>query len=764
MPKRTNANSDADQATAARLPTREDVLAYLASSKVKVGKRELARAFKIKGSDRRAFKALLDAMTQEGLLAGNRKEFRKPGSLPPVTVLEIIGFDEDGELVGEPVIWDGADGRRPRVRIPIAPSRQTPRSAGPDRPPGIGDRVLARISPAPDAGDGAVLFEADIIKRLPREKRRLLGIFHTHAEGGGTITPVDRKNARQWPVRNGDEGAAGDRDLVRFDIVRKTRTANPQARIVEVLGNPHDQRQISLIAVHAHAIPDHFPDSVTAELADLPAVAADQRTDLRQLPLLTIDPVDARDHDDAVHAAADTNPANDGGWIVTVAIADVAHYVRPGSRLDREARNRGNSVYFPDRVVPMLPEAISNDLCSLRETEDRPCLAVEMTFDKDGTKIRHRFVRGLMRSAVKLSYEEAQAAFDGRPGPRAAAVFEDALSPLWAAYQALAAARARRAPLDLDLPERRIELNDRGEVARIYVPERLAAHRLIEEFMIQANVAAAETLEKQSTPLIYRAHDQPSKDKLNALRDFLNSLDLKLPHQAMLRPDAFNRILAETRATPVADLVSEVVLRAQAQAEYTNDNYGHFGLNLRRYAHFTSPIRRYADLVVHRALIRGLRLGRDGLPDQDADELADIAEHISQTERRAMAAERETADRLVAAHLADRVGAAFDGRISGVTRSGLFVRLKETGADGFVPGASLHDDYYHYIEERHALVGDSNGLVYRLGDDVEVRLADAIPVAGALRFEMLSAGKRGHVSLIKGGRGNRRPRRRRRRH
>jgi ribonuclease R len=750
----------APSATSGRLPTKDEILDFLQSAPDKVGKREIARAFKIKGDDRRALKALLSEMTAEGLLLGNRREIRKPGSLPPVGVIEIIGLDTDGELIAEPVVWNTDEGPRPKVLVPIQPKRGGGGGGEDQRPPGIGDRVLARLNPLEHYDPSDARFVAEVIKRLPREKRRLLGIFNAHGSGGGTIKPVDRKALKDWPVQKGDEGEAEDGDLVRFDIARSGRAGIPQARILESLGNPEDERKISLIAVHAHGIPEDFPEGVLAELDSLTKPDLSKRTDLRDLPLLTIDPPDARDHDDAVHAEPVPEGEAAGGWIVTVAIADVAHYVRPGSRLDGEAQKRGNSVYFPDRVVPMLPEKISNDTCSLKENEERACLAVRMVFDRSGAKLRHTFHRAVMRSRAKLSYQQAQAAFDGQPDPTAAALWEPALKPLLDAYHVLAKARDKRGPLNLDLPERKIILDEKGHVERIVVPERLEAHRLIEEFMIQANVAAAESLEQKRSPLIYRTHDQPSRERLKSLNEFLESLGLRLPRDGTLRPDAFNRILEHAKELPVNELVNEVILRAQAQAEYAPENYGHFGLNLRRYAHFTSPIRRYADLLVHRALIRALKLGNDGLSDEEMANLGAISEHISQTERRAMAAERETVDRLIAAHLADRVGAEFHGRISGVTKSGLFVRLADTGADGFIPASTLGDDYYHYVEEQHALVGDRSGLAYRLGDRVDVRLAEAIPMAGALRFEMLSKGQKGHVSLQKGWRGRvRSPRR-----
>ncbi|TMJ73856.1 MAG: ribonuclease R [Alphaproteobacteria bacterium] len=744
----------------AGLPSKQQVLDYLRTAPAKSGKREIARAFGIKGGDRIALKTLLTEMAGEGLLSGNRKAFKERGHLPPVAVLQIVARDKDGELIAEPAVWDTAEGERPRALV-LAP-RGGRGSAEPAL--GQGDRILARLTRLEDADVFGYRYEAEPIKRLPREQRRLLGIFRAKAGGGGLIDPVDRKELREWPIAAGDEGGAKTGDLVRFELSRAHRYGVEQARIAETLGNPQDQRKISLIAVHAHGIPDEFPHAVLAEVGKLEPPRLAGRTDLRALDLVTIDPVDARDHDDAVHAAPDADAGNGGGFVVHVAIADVAHYVRPGTRLDREAQMRGNSVYFPDRVVPMLPEPISNDLCSLKEREERPCLAVRLIFDRHGNKKGHTFLRAMMRSAAKLSYEEAQAAVDGQPSARAAPLLDSALKPLWSAYAALAAARDRRAPLDLDLPERKIVLDAQGQVERVTRPERLEAHRLIEEFMIQANVAAAETLEARRAAVVYRVHDAPSKEKLTALREFLESLGLKLPGAGSLQAGDFNRVLQRAKSMPVADLINEIVLRSQSQAVYAAENLGHFGLHLRRYAHFTSPIRRYADLLVHRSLIRALGLGAGALADEEAARLGDIAQAISDAERRAMAAERETTDRLIAAYLADRVGAEFDARISGVTRSGLFVRLLDTGADGFVPAATIGNDYYRHHEDSHALIGDRTGETYRLGDGVRVKLVEAIPTAGALRFEMLSEGKRqGSTAgaLPKGrrfGRGHRRPR------
>lgn len=741
------------------LPSREEILQFLRESDSTAGKREITRAFNIKGEARIGLKRLLSEMAAEGLLSGTRKELREVGKLPPVTVLEVTGRDSDGDLIARPAVWNAADGEAPAVLVLTHRARAEER----DAIIGVGDRILARVTELAEPDVEGLKYEAEPIKVLPRDKRRMLGIYRTHARGGGTIEPVDRRELRAWQVRQGNDGNAKDGDLVRFDLSARNRQSVSEARVLESLGNPHDQRKISLIAVHAHGLPDDFPAPVMAESGALEPFSAGARTDLRTLPLLTIDPIDARDHDDAVYAEPDADPRNRGGFVVIVAIADVAHYVRPGTRLDKEAQLRGNSVYFPDRVVPMLPERISNNLCSLREGEDRPCLAVRMIFNAHGQKRRHEFLRAVMKSAAKLSYQEAQAAIDGRVSEKCAPLMERALAPLWEAYGALARARDQRQPLDLDLPERKILLDQEGRVARVVVPERLDAHRLIEEFMIQANVAAAETLEQMKTPLVYRTHDVPSKEKLKSLRDFLETLDMRLPASNVLKPEAFNKILAQAKSLPVPELVNEVVLRSQAQAEYTPQNIGHFGLNLAKYAHFTSPIRRYADLIVHRALIRALKLGPDGLDDQEITRLADTAKEISDAERRAMAAERETVDRLIASHLAERINATFEGRIAGVTRSGLFVKLKETGADGFVPVSTLGQDFYNHVEEAHALVGSRSNETYQLGDEVTVRLVEAVPTAGALRFEMLTPGKKGTLSHLKGAhKFRKRPRQRRR--
>jgi ribonuclease R len=721
------------RSSSSRLPSKQDILKFIQDSPSYTGKREIARAFQVKGSDRVGLKLLLREMSDEGLIKGRRKRLTKTGVLPPVTVIEITTRDEDGEFIGVPAKWDENEGAPPRV---ILVSRRN----DPGPVPGVGDRILARLTKI-DEGDGdGPAYEARLIKKLPRDVARLLGIFRSISGGGGVIDPIDRKQLREWTVPRHDANDAKDGDLVRFEIEKDRHFGRAKARILELFGNPESEGAISMIALHTLGLPDEFPDTVLQEADKLALPSPDTLTDLRDIPFVTIDPPDAKDHDDAVWAAPDDDKKNPGGWVVRVAIADVSNFVHPGSEMDKEARKRGNSIYFPDRVVPMLPKRISNNLCSLREGEDKACLCVTMVFNAGGGKTGHEFSRGLMRSRARLSYAQAQAAIDGQTDETTAPIVETVLQPLWQAYGALAAARDKRAPLDLDLPERKIKLDKTGQVEAITIPPRLEAHRLIEECMIQANVAAAETLEAQKSPLIYRVHDAPSKEKLWALREFLVTLSIDLPKSGRLKPEQFNLILAQARVADMVQLVSEVVLRSQAQAEYSAANFGHFGLNLRRYAHFTSPIRRYADLVVHRALVRVLDLGDGALSDREIAAIDETAQSISECERRAVAAERQTVDRLIAGYLADRIGASFSARVSGVVRTGLFVRLAETGADGFVPASSIGGDYYRHDERRQALVGDRTGMAYKLGDVVEVRLIEAVPSAGALRFEMLSEG------------------------
>ncbi|WP_293332128.1 ribonuclease R [Parvibaculum sp.] len=724
--------------TGGGVPSREEILAFLADNPGKTSKREIGRAFNVKGDDRIPLKQLLKAMTEEGIIARDEaKNLRRTDELPPVTVVEITHTDTDGELIARPVSWPGEE--QPPL-IVIAPDTSRRKRDYDEPPAGVGDRVLARLEKVEDE-DEAYPYEARVIRRVGKGAERILGLYRKNPKGkGGRLVPVEKKARNEYEIAPDDVNGAEDGNLVLGETIPGKRYGLSRARIREIFGDSEDPRSISLIAIHTHGIPDEFPAEVIAEAEAAKHHGLKGRTDLRDIPLITIDPADARDHDDAVWAAPDDDPKNEGGVIAIVAIADVAAYVKPGSQMDREARKRGNSTYFPDRVVPMLPERISNDLCSLVEDKDRACFAVRMVFDKNGNKRSHEFIRGLMRSAASLSYKQVQEAIDGRPDDAAGPLLDPVLKPLWAAYRIILKAREARAPLDLDLPEYKIDIGPDGRISGVRIGDKFESMKLIEEFMIQANVCAAETAEAQHRKVIYRIHDAPSREKLVAFAEFLATLNLSFTKGENIRPANFNRILKEVDGTEHDRMVSDVVLRSQAQAIYSPDNIGHFGLNLRRYAHFTSPIRRYADLTVHRALIAGLGLGKDGQTDNELAELAEIAEHISATERRSMVAERDSKDRFIAAFLEARIGAEFTGRISGVTRFGLFVKLDDTGADGFIPVSTLGRDFFHHDEIIHALVGERTRHAYRLGDIVRVRLAEAVPVTGGLRFELLEGG------------------------
>ncbi|TVR98196.1 MAG: ribonuclease R [Rhodospirillales bacterium] len=723
-------------------PSRQALLDFIRDSDKRVSKREIARAFHLDADQKVELKRVLKELEAEGAVGrSGKRRYEKPMALPRVAVIEITGTDTDGELLARPQSWEHD---APPPMIYVAPERRGPAALGP------GERALARLTQV-----GPAAYEARVIRRLQAAPPRALGIYRI-VDGQGRIKSIDRREKVDFLVVPGADMGAVPGELV-WAEVRRGRPLGPKhARIVERLGDVKGPRSISLITIHDHDIPTKFSAEAWQQAEDAAVAPLDGRDDLREVPLVTIDGADARDFDDAVWAEPDTDPGNAGGWRLLVAIADVAWYVRPGDPLDKDALERGNSVYFPDRVVPMLPPALSNGWCSLVPGEDRPCLAAHLWIDRDGNLIRHRFVRAVMRSAARLTYTQVQAAQDGNPDDATAALVEPVIAPLFGAYQALAKARRQRGVLELDLPERQVVLTDDGNVEQIRTRTRLDSHKLIEEFMIAANVAAAETLEVAKVPCMYRVHDQPSAAKMEALRGFLDSIGLKLARGQVIRATQFNRVLERAAETPYGHLVHEVVLRSQAQAVYSPQNIGHFGLALRRYCHFTSPIRRYADLLVHRALIAGLRLGGGGLPKEPGD-FEKLGEHISVTERRAATAERDAVDRFTAAYLASKVGATFAGRINGVTRFGLFVTLDDSGGDGLVPIRSLPDDYYVHDEMRHSLVGRATGLTFRLGETVQVRLMEADPITGGLILQLIQGGdigsRRPHVKARAGRRG-----------
>lgn len=707
-----------------RIPSKEEVLDWITSNPTQTSKRDIARAFGLKGADRIDLKRVLKELEAEGHLEKRRKTYRDPDQLPPVSVLQVKDPDENGDLFARALEWHG-DGVEPIILV-------VPRASDPVLGPG--DRILARLTAVQEEDHS---YEARLIRRIGTNPKRILGVFRKTAEGG-RIVPIDKAGQNEWSVAADGTHGAKDGELIEAEQAGpRGRMGLPRARVVERLGDPSAPRAVSLIAIHQHGIPDAFSDAAVAEADKAKPVGLSDREDLRDLPLVTIDPSDARDHDDACYAEADPDPANPGGHIVWVAIADVAAYVTPGSALDKDARKRGNSTYFPDRVVPMLPDRLSGDLCSLHEGVPRACIAVRMVFDAQGQKRSHHFVRGLMQSVASLNYEEVQQAIDGDPNERCAELLEPVLRPLYAAHAALAHARADRQPLDLDLPERRIVLSAEGKVESVNFKDRLDAHRLIEEFMIAANVCAAETLVAKRSPLLFRVHEEPAPEKLEALRETAMAAGLPLAKGQVLQTRHLNALLNAAAGTDDAELINMSTLRSMTQAYYSPENFGHFGLALVKYAHFTSPIRRYADLIVHRALIAVHKWGDDGLSGEEAERLEDTGTHISTTERRSMIAERDTTDRYLAAYLSERVGNEFAGRISGIARFGAFVRLEETGADGLVPIRSLGREYFHFDREAGTLVGADTGLTVGIGQKVVVRLAQATPVTGGLELELL---------------------------
>ncbi|MGB5722889.1 MAG: RNB domain-containing ribonuclease, partial [Parasphingorhabdus sp.] len=443
-------------------------------------------------------------------------------------------------------------------------------------------------------------------------------------------------------------------------------------------------------------------------------------------------------------ATPDDSPDNKGGFKALIAIADVSYYVRSGSKLDREAYKRGNSVYFPDRVVPMLPEALSTDVCSLKQGVDRAALVCHVTIDAKGKVIASRFTRAIVKLAGNIAYEDAQAAMDGKQDHP---LKSRALEPLWACWKLLAKARDEREPLNLDLPEKRVVLDDQGKIVEIAIRERLDAHRVVEDYMIVANVAAARMLESKKSPVIYRVHETPSREKLIALKDYLKSFDMSFAMGQVIKPSVFNNLIEQVDDELLLPLVMEQILRSQTQAYYGHTNMGHFGLSLGSYAHFTSPIRRYADLIVHRALVSACKLEQpapqnsaipefSGLSNEEAGRLELISEKISKLERRAMKAEWETIDRYISAHLANRVGEVVKCRITGVQNFGFFATVDDLGGDGLVPVRTLGAERFDYDEAKQQLTGMDSGTTYNIGQKIELRLVEANAATGSLLFEL----------------------------
>ncbi|MCB1537437.1 MAG: ribonuclease R [Rhodospirillales bacterium] len=706
--------------------TPDALIAAIENAGRPVTRRDLARAFGLKDHEKIPLKKLLKELVGEGQieqLPAKTYALAAPRDAdgPAVAILRISEITLDGDVFAQPVETE----KDLPARIALEPAHHEHDA------PGLGDRILAQIRHHKD-GD----ITARIVRRLGKVQDRLVLGRVVRAGAVWRLQPVHRKERDEYqldvPASRQPEMEHGA--LVEAFVDEGAKLSRPRARLHAIIGHDDDPKAISLIALHEKGLRIDFPAGVVSETEGMTVPPLGAREDLRAIPLVTIDGADARDFDDAVFAQKQGD-----GYHLIVAIADVAHYVRPGSALDREAYKRGNSTYFPDRVLPMLPEKLSNDLCSLRPDGDRACLAVHMSIDAAGELKTYKFVRGLMRSAARLTYEQVQDALNGAPDAVTDPLMDTVIRPLYAAFKILDAARARRGALDLDMPERKVVVDAKGDMTGVALRPRYDSHKLIEEFMILANVAAARALEAKTAPCIYRIHDQPSGEKIDGARAFLEGFGLNLAKGQVVRPQMFNGLLDKVRGLDHAPLVNQIVLRAQSQAVYSPENIGHFGLGLQKYAHFTSPIRRYADLIVHRSLIRAYGLGDGGLEEGETHRLAETADHISLTERASMEAERAAVDRFTAAFLARHLGQVFSGRISGVTRFGLFVTLDETGADGLVPIRTLPPDYYVHSEDQHALIGRRTGRLFRLCAPVRVMVVDADRLTGSTAFELVGA-------------------------
>lgn len=702
------------------VPSMEELMNYLNKQSGKVGKREVARAFGLKGDDKIALKHMLKELKSDGRVFYDRaNKLSVKGVLSDRAAVEITGLDSEGDLIARPLKWP-AD--MPMPQIIIVRDRLSP-------PAGVGDIVQAKLSFV-----GNNLYEGEAIRRLTASENHMVCVFEN-----GFVTSVDRRLKQAFRLKNLPVEKLHNHDIVIADIPM-IKTRYPEASFVKKIGSETDPYAATLIAIYLHNLPVMFSKAGENEAgkATVP-VKSKHREDLTAIPFVTIDGADARDFDDAVWAEPDTDSANKDGWHIMVAIADVAWYVRSGHALDMDARMRGNSVYFPDRVIPMLPEALSNKMCSLQPNQKRAAMVCEVWIDKTGHKLRHTFRRALIKSARRLTYEEVQSAMDGKTP---VVGLECELNALTGAYQALLKKRKHRGVLEIDVPERQVILNNKGQVIDIKKREISDSNKLIEEFMILANVSAAETLEDKGWTTMYRIHDRPSAEKIEALNAFLATIGQKADLRENADPDEFNAVLTRADGTAKDFAINEFVLRSQSQAVYSPENIGHFGLALDRYAHFTSPIRRYADILVHRALIGALKLGEGSLTDEEVKTFADTARHISYMERQAASAEQDATDRYIAGFLVDKIGARFTARISSVNTFGLFVRLDKYGADGFVSLNSLEKDFYEIDDAGARLIGRDTGRVYTCGDSVEVVLKECVPVTGGLSFNIIGGGKK----------------------
>jgi ribonuclease R len=688
------------------VPSREFILQQLREHARPLGRRDLAELFGLTGDDEHeGLRRRLRAMERDGQVVRNRRN----------------GY----------VIVDNEELVRGRVRAmaegwgvlkPDTPSGDIYLSPREMRNLLHGDRAVVRIVGVNQDGRP----EGKLVDVLERANRTVAGRYYEES-GVGFLVPDSKRIQHDVIIPAEHRGEAQHGQLVVAEIVSQpSHRRQPIGRIVEVLGDHIEAGSEIEVAARVHGIPVEWPQAVLAEAdafgSEVAEAAVETRVDLRDTPLVTIDGADARDFDDAVYCEPTAK-----GWKLLVAIADVGHYVEPGSALDREAEGRGNSVYFPRSVVPMLPEVLSNGLCSLNPQVDRLCMVCEMQISSEGKLRRSRFFEAVMRSHARLTYDEVAAIHERRDKEarqRHRGLLRH-IEHLFQVYRALRKDRDRRGAVDFESTESVIEFDDQGRVREIRPVERNEAHKLIEECMVKANVAAARFLRRHRIPALYRVHEPPAAERLDNLRQFLAQTGLRLDGGDKPGPADFARLMERVRKRPDRHLIQTVMLRSMMAAEYRPDNAGHFGLALEAYTHFTSPIRRYPDLVVHRAIRHLLRGGKPEDFIYRHDQLVTVGEHCSMTDRRAEEASRDAVMTLKCRYMADRIGEEFTGVISGVTGFGLFVELDGVYVDGLIHITNLENDYFHFDPIGHRLVGERTGKEYRLTDRIRVRVARA---------------------------------------
>ncbi len=577
----------------------------------------------------------------------------------------------------------------------------------------------------------------DIPKKIPNRgitafyySKPLIGIFTQTSQKTGYITSIHRKDPFPGVALEGEQTAKlKHNDVIVFNL-------KESFELIQIIGTIEDPSIYAKIAIWQNDIPHVFKEDCLEQAEqntkEKPSLNSPHRVDLRHIPFVTVDGEDAQDFDDAIYA----EPIKDGSWKIMVAIADVSYYVEPGSPLDHEALKRGNSVYFPNTVIPMLPVSLSNDLCSLRPNEDRLALVVEILINPKGKLSSFKFMRGLITSRARLTYKQVQDGIDGHYD-KICTPIKTEIENLYGAYKSLNQARKIRGTLNISIPEYKVIFDGKGYPKQIEESAERVSNKIIEEFMILANVCAAKVLLKKRYTSVYRNHKTPDQKRYESLTDVLTSLGHKVPKKQQLTPHVFNKILKAAENNENQGMVQELVLRCQSQALYQAENLGHFGLSLSHYTHFTSPIRRYADLIVHRSLVNALKLDKNMYKTPDLGEMNRIAEHISQTERNAAKAERSVKERYALYLLKKDKGKVVQGNVVGVMQAGMFIKLEGTSAEGFVSVRELDDDYYTFDEKHHQFIGRKKRKAYQLGQTLFVEIIEVDPTASKLSLKII---------------------------